>query len=138
MLNLGAVDRILRMGVLRLVAWCVHHATRHNTPIPNADLQKVFANKIKRVQACIDARGHHFQQILWVHNDFPNADLRKVFANKIKRVQACIDARGHHFQQPLWVHNGFPNAVLHKVFANKIKRVQACIDARGHHFQQLL
>jgi hypothetical protein len=29
-----------------------------------ADLQKVFANKIERVQACIDARGHHFQHIL--------------------------------------------------------------------------
>jgi hypothetical protein len=29
-----------------------------------ADLQKVFANKIKRVQACIDARGHHFQHRL--------------------------------------------------------------------------
>jgi hypothetical protein len=28
--------------------------------ISQADLQKVFANKIKRVQACIDARGHHF------------------------------------------------------------------------------
>jgi hypothetical protein len=34
----------------------------HN--FPNADLQKVFANKIKRVQACIDARGHHFQHLL--------------------------------------------------------------------------
>jgi hypothetical protein len=32
--------------------------------ISQADLQKVFANKIKRVQACIDARGHHFQHIL--------------------------------------------------------------------------
>jgi hypothetical protein len=30
--------------------------------ISQADLQKVFANKIKRVQACLDARGHHFQQ----------------------------------------------------------------------------
>jgi len=29
--------------------------------ISQADLQKVFANKIKRVHACIDARGHHFQ-----------------------------------------------------------------------------
>jgi len=29
-----------------------------------ADLQKVFANKIKRVQACMDARGHHFQHLL--------------------------------------------------------------------------
>jgi hypothetical protein len=28
--------------------------------ISQADLQKVFANKIKRVQACMDARGHHF------------------------------------------------------------------------------
>jgi hypothetical protein len=32
--------------------------------ISQADLQKAFANKIKRVQACIDARGHHFQQLL--------------------------------------------------------------------------
>jgi hypothetical protein len=29
--------------------------------ISQIDLQKVFANKIKQVQACIDARGHHFQ-----------------------------------------------------------------------------
>ena len=29
--------------------------------ISQADIQKVFANKIKRVQACTDARGHHFQ-----------------------------------------------------------------------------
>jgi hypothetical protein len=32
--------------------------------ISHADLQEVFANKIKRVQACIDARGHHFQHLL--------------------------------------------------------------------------
>jgi hypothetical protein len=32
--------------------------------ISQADLQKVSANKIKRVLACIDARGHHFQH-LW-------------------------------------------------------------------------
>jgi hypothetical protein len=31
--------------------------------ISQADLQKVFTNKMKRVQACIDARGHHFQQL---------------------------------------------------------------------------
>jgi hypothetical protein len=31
--------------------------------ISQADLQKLLANKIKRVQACIDARGHHFQQL---------------------------------------------------------------------------
>jgi hypothetical protein len=29
-----------------------------------ADLQKEFANKIKRVQACTEARGHHFQHLL--------------------------------------------------------------------------
>jgi hypothetical protein len=32
--------------------------------ISQADLQKVFANKIKQVQACIDAHGHHFQHFL--------------------------------------------------------------------------
>jgi len=31
--------------------------------ISQADLQKVFVNKIKRVQACIDAHGHHFQRL---------------------------------------------------------------------------
>jgi hypothetical protein len=31
--------------------------------ISQADLQKLFANKIKRVQARIDARGHHFQHL---------------------------------------------------------------------------
>jgi hypothetical protein len=61
----------------------------------------VFANKIKRVQACIDARGHHFQHLLKVHSDFLNTDLQVVFANKIKRVQVCTDARGLHFQQLL-------------------------------------
>jgi hypothetical protein len=39
--------------------------------ITQADLQKVSANKIKLVQACIDARGHHFQHLLQVHSDFP-------------------------------------------------------------------
>jgi hypothetical protein len=34
-LNRGAVDRILWMGVLCLVTWCVHHATRHSTPNHN-------------------------------------------------------------------------------------------------------
>jgi hypothetical protein len=42
----------------------------------------VFANEIKYVQAYIDASGHHFQNLLQLHNDFPNADLQKVFANK--------------------------------------------------------
>jgi hypothetical protein len=32
--------------------------------ISRADLQKVIVNKIKWVQACIDAHGHHFQHLL--------------------------------------------------------------------------
>jgi len=32
--------------------------------ILQADLQKVFANRIEGVQVCIDARGHHFQHLL--------------------------------------------------------------------------
>jgi hypothetical protein len=40
--------------------------------IIQAGLQKVFANKIKWVQACIDAHGHHFQHLLEVHSDFLN------------------------------------------------------------------
>jgi hypothetical protein len=46
----------------------------HND-FPNADLQKVSANKIKPFQACIlvDARVHHFEHLLQVHSEFPNA-----------------------------------------------------------------
>jgi hypothetical protein len=47
--------------------------TAYIRKISRADLQKVFANRIKRVQTCIDARGHLFQQLLLVHSDFPNA-----------------------------------------------------------------
>jgi hypothetical protein len=54
--------------------------------ISQADLQKVFTNKLKRVQACIDVRGHHFPHILLLHSDFPNGYLQKVFSNKVKRV----------------------------------------------------
>jgi len=32
--------------------------------VSQADLQKVFANKIKQAQACMDARGRHFQHLL--------------------------------------------------------------------------
>jgi hypothetical protein len=64
-----------------------------HSEFPKADLQKVFANKIKRVQACIEASSNHFQHLLEAHSDFPNADLQKAFANKIKRVQACVETR---------------------------------------------
>jgi hypothetical protein len=39
-------------------------AVYRDRPSRSADLQKVFANKIKRIQVCIDARGHHFQHLL--------------------------------------------------------------------------
>jgi hypothetical protein len=32
--------------------------------LPNADVQKMFPNKIKRVQACIDSRVNFFQHFL--------------------------------------------------------------------------
>jgi hypothetical protein len=51
--------------------------------ISQAYLQKMFANKIKGVQACIDARGHHFQHFLQVHSDFPNEDLQKCLRIKL-------------------------------------------------------
>ena len=39
----------------------------------------MLANEIKRVQACMDARGHHFQQLLLVHSDFPKHTLYAIF-----------------------------------------------------------
>jgi hypothetical protein len=39
------------------------HLLSVHSDFPNADLQYVFANKIKRAQACIDARGHHFHHL---------------------------------------------------------------------------
>jgi hypothetical protein len=35
-----------------------------HSDFPNADLQNLLANTFKRVQASINARGHHFQHIL--------------------------------------------------------------------------
>jgi hypothetical protein len=35
MLNWGAVDRIFWTSMLFPVTWCLHHATRNNTPIHN-------------------------------------------------------------------------------------------------------
>jgi len=32
--------------------------------ISQADLQRLFANKTKWIQACMDARGHRFQHLL--------------------------------------------------------------------------
>ena len=54
-LRLQYRDRRLTLNELKTAI------TAYMRNISQADLQKVFANKIKRVQACIDARGYHFQ-----------------------------------------------------------------------------
>jgi hypothetical protein len=62
--------RALRLRYIDLVVitkvYCGHHFQHLlvHSDFPKADLQEVFANKIKRAQVCIDPRGHHFQQIL--------------------------------------------------------------------------
>jgi hypothetical protein len=48
----------------RTLNWLKTALTAFIKQISQADVQKVFANKIKRVQACIDAREHHFQHLL--------------------------------------------------------------------------
>jgi hypothetical protein len=59
----------LRYGELSQVCIeaCEYHIQKQlyvHSDLPKADLQKVFANKIKRVQTCIDGSGRHFQQLL--------------------------------------------------------------------------
>jgi hypothetical protein len=51
-------DRPLTLNELKTAV------TAYIRNIPQADMHKMFANKIKRVQACIDDRGHHFLHIL--------------------------------------------------------------------------
>jgi hypothetical protein len=55
-----------------------------------ADLQKVFSNKIKRVQACIDACEHHFQHVVQVHSDFPNARHNSYMLNRLVHVTSRL------------------------------------------------
>jgi hypothetical protein len=38
--------------------------TTHIECITSEELEKVFGNKIKRVQACLNARGGHFEHLL--------------------------------------------------------------------------
>jgi hypothetical protein len=51
--------------------------------ISQADLLKVFANKLKRVQACIDARGHHIQHFCKCTATFRTQFCRKCFRIKL-------------------------------------------------------
>jgi hypothetical protein len=53
-------------GAAKSAVYCNRPKTAITAYIRNVsqtDLQKMFANKIKRVQAYIDARGHHFQHL---------------------------------------------------------------------------
>jgi hypothetical protein len=52
-----------------------------------------------RVQACIDAHGHHFQHLLQVHSDFPNAQYNltsgpKLSIRKKMRILRFLQGRG--------------------------------------------
>jgi hypothetical protein len=51
-------NAVLRLNELKTA---INGYIRNISP---ADLQKVFANEFKLVQACIDPLGHHFQQLL--------------------------------------------------------------------------
>jgi len=70
---------LLSVGSSKICRDCPHTLNELKTAITvyvrniaQAELQAVFANKIKQVQACIDAHGHHFQHLLQVHSDFSN------------------------------------------------------------------
>jgi hypothetical protein len=69
----GAAKSAVYRGRPRMFNELKTAITMYIRNVSQAGLQKVFENKIKRVQACIDARGHHFQHLLQVHSDFPNA-----------------------------------------------------------------
>ena len=58
--------------------------------ISQADLQKVFANKIKRVQACMDARGHHFQKLLQVHSDLQNTPYIQIYGAQLQTSNTLL------------------------------------------------
>jgi hypothetical protein len=60
----GAVKSAVYRDIPRTLNELKTAITAYIRNILQADLQKVFANKIKWVQACIDGRGHHFQHLL--------------------------------------------------------------------------
>jgi len=60
----GAAKSVMYRDRPRTLSELKTAITAYIRNISQADLQKVFANKIKWVQACTDARGHHFQHIL--------------------------------------------------------------------------
>jgi hypothetical protein len=62
-----------RPRTLNELKTAINVITAYIRNISQADLQKMFENKIKRAQAFIDARGHHLQRFLLVHSDFSKA-----------------------------------------------------------------
>jgi hypothetical protein len=68
--------------------------TAHIRNISKADLQKVFVYKIKRVQACIDPRGHHFKHFHKCTATFRKQICRKclqIKLNGFNPVQTFVD-----------------------------------------------
>jgi hypothetical protein len=87
--------------------------------ISQADVLKVFVNKIKRVQACIDVRGHHFQ---WNH--FQGTSL------PVESLPGDITSSGHHFQR-----TSLPADITSSGHHFQWTSFPADITSRGHHFQ---
>jgi hypothetical protein len=64
-LRLRYVDLVVSIGVAVEVCCCVtFHSSKMLKQRLKCSAGKMFANKIKQVHACIDARGHHFQHLL--------------------------------------------------------------------------
>jgi hypothetical protein len=63
LLSVGAAESAVYRDRPRTLGELKPAKTAYIRNISQEDLQKVFANKIKRVQVCIGARGHHFQNL---------------------------------------------------------------------------
>jgi hypothetical protein len=55
--------------------------------ISQADLQKVFANKLKRVQTCTEARGYHYQQLCTSAQRLSGRTVQVMFVMKTNLMQ---------------------------------------------------
>jgi hypothetical protein len=72
-----------------------------HSDFPNADLHKVFAYKIKRVQACIDARGREVVSMLasgTQDRGFAFGRSRRIF--RAKKSSACLHSEGKSSSLP--------------------------------------
>jgi hypothetical protein len=104
----------------------------------------MFANKVKRVQVCIDAGGRHFQHLLYVHSDFPNAlysthskavnyIVRQIEMKKIKlqnyTLAYTINLKfGKHFQSGSTYSKLFRSINSNKHIIDSIMKALKCSD----------